>query len=93
MQPKAYEIRAARIIFIDTDTMSSASQALNFCKSIISKGTILILDDYYSYKGSVDKGVAGALRNFREKTGYSFREMYSYGMGGKVFICSSTDTQ
>ncbi len=89
--PREYGIKNARIIFIDTDTMSSAAHALTFCQSLIGIGTILILDDYYSYKGSKSKGVAGAFSTFIENTGYSFREIFSYGMGGKVLICNSID--
>ena len=82
-----YGIKKARIIFIDCDTYSSALLALNFCINIIIPGTILILDDYFSYRGSSSKGVAGAFNMIKSKNNINFREIFSYGMGGKVFIC------
>tara|TARA_Y100000589_G_scaffold287890_1_gene288970 strand:- start:21972 stop:23162 length:1191 start_codon:yes stop_codon:yes gene_type:complete len=90
VKPNFYGIRSARIIFIDTDTFSSSLQALEFCKNIIIDGTYIILDDFYSYKGSISKGVAGAFHEFKNKYGFYFREVFSYGMGGKVFVCAKT---
>ena len=89
VEPINYGIKKARIIFIDADTLSSSSYSLEFCKNLIFEGTYLILDDFYSYKGSNKKGVAGAFEKFRAKYNFSFREVFSYGMGGKVFICSN----
>ena len=89
LAPINYGIKKARIIFIDADTFSSTSLSLEFCKELICEGTYLLLDDFYSYKGSSKKGVAGAFTKFREKYNFSFREVFSYGMGGKVFVCSN----
>ena len=85
--PKKYGISKSRIIFVDTDTYSSSYCALAFCKDTIIPGTILILDDYFSYKGSSSKGVAGAFKQFIAENDLIFREIFSYGMGGKVYIC------
>ena len=71
INPKNYGIKKARIIFIDADTFSSSSLALEFCKELICEGTYLILDDFYSYKGSNTKGVAGAFSKFRAKYNFS----------------------
>tara|TARA_Y100001970_G_scaffold281852_1_gene393497 strand:- start:35594 stop:36286 length:693 start_codon:yes stop_codon:yes gene_type:complete len=76
----------ARIVFIDSDTFSSASLALNFILPIIQKGTIIILDDYFSYKGSKNKGVCGAFQKFSNKNNISSRTVFYYGMGGIVKI-------
>ena len=84
-----YGIQKARIIFIDLDIYTPSIQALLFCKDLIQEGTILILDDFFSYRGSLNKGVAKAFNEFKELTNYKFREISSYGMGGKIFICSS----
>ena len=87
--PLKYKIQKARIIFIDLDLYEPSFNALSFCKDIIQEGTILILDDFFSYRGSLNKGVARAFREFKENNKFVFREIMSYGMGGKVFICSS----
>jgi len=76
----------ARIIFIDSDTFSSAWLALNFVLPIIQKGTIIILDDYFSYKGSKEKGVCGAFKKFIIDNDISNRTIFFYGMGGVVKI-------
>ena len=80
--------KKARIVFIDSDTYNSAKAALNFLKQSIQEGTIIILDDFFSYRGSLTKGVAGATYEFMKKMNVQFRELASYGMGGKVVIVS-----
>jgi hypothetical protein len=87
-KPSFYGITNARIIFIDSDTYSSSKEALNFCAHLIQNGTYLILDDYFSYKGNLDKGVARAFKEFLNETGSSVREVFTYGMGGRVFVVS-----
>ena len=49
-------ISKSRIIFIDSDTYSSANDALIFCIPTIIEGTYIILDDFFSFKGSLEKG-------------------------------------
>ncbi|KGG02838.1 methyltransferase [Prochlorococcus marinus str. MIT 9321] len=85
--PQKYNIKKARIIFIDLDLYEPSLEALFFCQNLFQEGTILILDDFFSYKGSLNKGVAKAFENFKNQTKFKFREIVSYGMGGKVFIC------
>ncbi|MDP1955347.1 MAG: TylF/MycF/NovP-related O-methyltransferase [Polaromonas sp.] len=84
-----YKINKARIIFIDSDTYSSANEALEFCSPVVQEGTFIILDDFYSYKGSSEKGVARAFFEFLEKYKIHARQIFSYGMGGVVFVVSS----
>ena len=62
--PQKYNINKARIIFIDLDLFEPSRDALYFCKELIQEGTIIILDDFFSYKGSLNKGVAKAFYNF-----------------------------
>ena len=58
--PSKYKINKARIIFIDLDLYEPSKKAFLFCRDIFQEGSILILDDFFSYRGSLDKGVAGA---------------------------------
>ena len=78
----------ARIVFIDCDTYSSTLLALNYIKPSIQLGTIIILDDYFSYKGMKDKGTYGAFKLFLQENHFKTRKIFSYGMGGvvKIFI-------
>ncbi len=81
-------VKLSRIIFIDSDTYSSANDALKFCATTIQEGTFIILDDFFSYQGSLEKGVAKAFNEFIDYTNCEVREVFTYGMGGKVFVVS-----
>jgi O-methyltransferase len=74
------------VMFIDSDTYSSACLALNYSKTSIQSGTIIILDDYFSYSGDPDQGVSKAFEEFKSQEGYLSRQIFSYGMGGVVHI-------
>ena len=67
VKPGRYGIKKLRIIFIDADTFIGSTYSLEFCRELICEGTYLILYDYFSYKGSKTKGVAGAFSEFRKK--------------------------
>lgn len=91
--PAAYDITRARIVFIDSDTYSSSQEALTFCLPIVQEGTFVILDDFYSYKGSLEKGVAKAFAEFVERGRFQVRQVFTYGMGGAVFVISGKGAQ
>lgn len=80
------ESKLSRIVFLDSDTYSSTLLSLNYIEPTLQKGTIIILDDYYSYKGSITKGVCGAFKKFSDENNIKSRSIFSYGMGGKVKI-------
>jgi len=86
--PSQYGCKKAAIVFIDSDTFSSAKTALGFCSSIIQEGTYLILDDYFSYKGDLRRGVCGAFNEFCAENKLEVRNLMNYGMGGAVFVVS-----
>lgn len=86
--PDSFGIKKAKIIFIDSDTYSSASEAFIFCSSIIQEGVFIILDDFYSYRGSNSRGVAKAFHEFAENNKLEVRRVFTYGMGGAVFVVS-----
>ena len=75
------------IAFIDCDLMTPAIIALNFIKSSLQKGTILILDDFFAYKGNPNLGVCGALNQFKsDNPDIKLREFFRYGYNGISFI-------
>jgi hypothetical protein len=75
------------VIFIDTDLMNPSIIALDFIKPILQKGSIIILDDYFAYRGDSNKGTAGALKYFLNKNPtIILREYYKYGHGGISFV-------
>jgi hypothetical protein len=81
-------IEKARIIFIDSDTYSSANEALLFCTPIVREGTFIVLDDYYSYRGNELRGVTKAFNEFIYECRIKVRHVFNYGMGGAVYIIS-----
>lgn len=85
----AMGLKKARVIFIDSDTFSSAFDALTFCEPLVQEGTYIVLDDYFSYRGSRKKGVAHAFTLFTERCGVDCRQVFTYGMGGVVWVVSA----
>jgi len=84
---KDYGIEKVRIVFIDCDMKQPARIALDFIRPGMQEGMILIMDDFFSYKGSKEKGVAGAFYNFCEKhKEIHFRHVFEYGCVGSVYI-------
>ncbi len=86
VQPSFYFIKKIRILFIDSDTKESAMQALNFCFHHLQAGSFIILDDFYSYKGSSERGVAGAFFAFIKSRKITVRPVFNFGMGGIVYL-------
>lgn len=84
--PSHYGIEKSRIVFIDSDTYSSANEALTFCLPTVQEGTFLVLDDFYSYRGSEKRGVARAFAEFVEQGRLKVRHVFTYGMGGAVYV-------
>lgn len=81
-------IEKSRIIFIDSDTYSSARDALIFCAPTIQEGSFIILDDYFSYRGSEQKGVKRAFSEFVAQCNIKVRQVFTYGLGGVVYVVS-----
>jgi len=83
-----YGIVKSRIIFIDSDTYESAAYALQFSWPSIQCGTLIILDDFFAYRGSSEHGVAMAFNEFTDHRKIKVRQLYTYGMGGVVYVVS-----
>jgi len=48
------------VIFIDCDLMSPALVALEFIGPILQEGSVIVLDDFWAYKGNPKLGTCGA---------------------------------
>jgi O-methyltransferase len=86
VDPKEYGISKARIVFIDSDTYTSSKSAFDFIKDIVKPGTHIILDDYFSYQGNPQKGVACAFDEFIDQSSLSYRKILDYGVGGVAIV-------
>ena len=77
----------AAIVFLDCDLMNPALIALNFAHPMLQPGSVLILDDYWAYKGDRHLGTSGALNRYLEAhPSVRVRPYYPYGCGGNSFI-------
>lgn len=84
---KEYGLTKASVILIDNDTYSAAMDCFAFCTSLLQHGTIIILDDAFSYRGATDKGVHGAMQAWLAANPLvRVRLLSHYGMGGEVYI-------
>ncbi len=83
----AYGIDKTAVALIDCDTYSGATLVFDFLKSTIQEGTILVIDDFFGYKGSSQLGPYGAFLKFqKELPDWSFRRVFDYGYGGAAYI-------
>jgi hypothetical protein len=80
---------AVAVALIDCDLGTPAELALSFLRPALQPGSILILDDFFAYRGSSQEGVAGAFERFRTRhPELDFRRLFDYGHGGQGFIVS-----
>ncbi|MGH9319215.1 MAG: TylF/MycF/NovP-related O-methyltransferase [Vicinamibacteria bacterium] len=58
--------RAAAVVHIDCDVYESAKAVLDGIEPILQEGTVLLFDEWFSYKGNPHKGEARAFFEFLE---------------------------
>ncbi len=75
------------VAFFDCDLKMSTAIALDFLKPLLQLGSVIILDDVYSYKGDPALGVNGAWVEFlAANPSVKTREFFNYGCTGKSYI-------
>jgi len=62
---KEHSLNKASVIWLDCDLYSSAVDALNIFSEIIQDGTIIVVDDWFNFKGHPDRGVQRAFNEWR----------------------------
>lgn len=83
-------VKAARVVLIDCDLQNASMLALQYAKPVLQLGTVVLLDDFFSYKGSETRGTAGAFNEFCEANPQiKFRRIFDYGYGGVGYIVSA----
>lgn len=81
--------REQKIAFttIDCDLYASAVPVFKFIEPLLQEGALIYMDDYFvGYRGSPEKGVAKALWEFSEYSGWRFHDFQTVGWWGKSFI-------
>jgi len=82
-------LQSVAVALIDCDLGTPAELALDFLAPALQPGSVLILDDFFAYRGSRRQGVAGAFDRFRARhSAWDFRRLFDYGHGGQGFILS-----
>lgn len=83
----ALDLTSASVVMIDCDLYSSALDVLKFITPLIVDGTILIFDDWYTYKGSPYHGERLATQEFLKKNPqFTLSDFASRGYNQRAFI-------
>jgi O-methyltransferase len=56
----------AALIYVDCDLYASTKPVLEFVKSFLQEGTVIVFDDWFCFRGRPDRGEQLAFREFRE---------------------------
>lgn len=65
-------LRKAAVIWLDADLYSSTKAVLDFIPPLLQDGTILIFDDWFSFRGNPGEGVQLAFNDWQNK----YRDKY-----------------
>ena len=79
---EGHHIKKIAAVLIDVDLKSPALEALNFCKDKLQNGSIIIIDNYFYYKGDKKKGERGALLETFKNSNVTLEEFGNYGISG-----------
>lgn len=69
---KKYRLEKAAIVWLDADLYSSTITVLNFITPLVQDGTVLVFDDWFSFRGSPFKGVQKAFNEWAESVSDDF---------------------
>lgn len=79
----------AAIVNIDCDLYESARVVLRFIESLLTEGTVLIFDDWYTFRGNPNLGEQRAFREWTATlTDWIFTEYQKEGPWRNSFIAN-----
>lgn len=85
---KQHEMDKAAMIFIDCDLWESCVVVMPFITSLIQQGTVIIVDDYFRYRGSKSKGVRKAFEDWAAlDNGIEVEELGRCSANRVAFLC------
>lgn len=81
---------SAAVVWIDCDLYSSTVSVLDFISPLISTGSILCFDDWFSYGTDPTKGELRAVREWldRDDAGIELSHYRNFGISGRSFVVS-----
>ena len=78
---------SAAIVHVDCDLYRSTKTVLTKMHEIFQEGTLLLFDDWFNFRGRVDKGEQKAFWEYQKaQAKWSFVEYQNYATFGKPFI-------
>lgn len=83
-------VRAA-VIFVDCDLYESAVRVLEFSRHFLTRGTVLVFDDWFCFCGDPERGERRAFREFRQRHPRLRFEDFVQGSEVKAFIYLGED--
>ena len=84
---KQLPLKAAAVVWVDCDLYDSTVPVLDFVKEYLVDGTIVVLDDWFFYKGHPKRGERKAFSEWLEKNSeFSASEFNKYAWHGNSFI-------
>lgn len=86
--PTNYEIEKASIIFLDSDLYTATFESLNFCTSLIQNGTLILIDEFFYFKGRKENTPYGAFLKWCKINSFEFRIITHYGIGSAMVSMS-----
>jgi O-methyltransferase len=89
---RAHEMKKAAIVHVDCDLYASAKTALDFVKPLLVDGTIIIFDDWYTFRGNPNLGEQRAFHEWKATMkDWTFTEYQKEGPYRNSFIASQWD--
>ena len=84
-----FNLSKASIIFIDCDLYESALPVFDFINSLIHDGTVLIIDDFFRYKGHPCKGIQSLYNCWIKKNTHIHTAELSRCCANRIaFVCN-----
>lgn len=90
---KRYDLRAASIVMIDCDLYASTEHVLKFVTNLIVDGTVMIFDDWFSFRGNPNLGEQRACAEWlRENPGIQLTPFARWGVAQQAFVVHRSET-
>ena len=87
---KAYDIKKIAAVWIDCDLYESTIPVLKFITPYLTKGSIIVFDDWHSFRNDPTRGEQRACREWLKRNPkIKLAELFNFGYGGIVFTIIS----
>lgn len=84
---KAQNLPSPGIVYLDCDLYTSTISALNFLKSKLANGSVLLFDDYYCYPVNKNAGQKKAINEFlQHNANFQFVKWKAFSSFGQSFF-------